>query len=316
VIISDRKKVVVFGTTGELGSRIARGCVDAGHQVVGVSRGQNKAYRVDLTGVELLTGDKGDEAFIGTLATQRQFDVVIDTMPSSDQMESAFTHFGGKIEHYIMCSSTGTYSPLQYCPAGEEHPWREKTPINFYHKSIRDARALEMWEQDGFPVTILRPSVILGRGRVPIELWGGRNILYWQLMKQSKPLEMPIRANSLIQGGCNDDLATAFVNAVAKGSEICGQIYIISSEKAIELRRYFEAAKDFLNSTSSVECLEIDEIVKRRGDDVSPKNIDGFAEHQCFDLSKAKRDLDYAPKFSTEEGLITALKWCVEDAIL
>ena len=313
---SNGKKVLLFGVTGELGSRIGRFCADAGHQVAGVSRGVNKMHRVDLSGVELITGDKDDEQFIQTLAAERQFDVVIDTMPSPDQMESTFKHFCGKIEHYLMCSSTGVYVPLQYLPADEEHPWREQTPVNFFHKSVRDARALEMWDRDGFPVTIFRPTMIAGRGRIPLELWGGRNIRYWQLMKQGKPVEMPDRDNILIQGGCNDDLSTAFANAVAKGDRICGQTYIISCDKAVTLKRYFEVAKDFLNSTSPVELLPMAEMIKRRPEDVSEKNIEFLFEHMCFDLSKAKRDLDYDPRVSTEQSLITALKWCSEEGLL
>ena len=189
---SNGKKVLLFGVTGELGSRIGRLCVDAGHRVVGVSRGLNKSHKVDLAGVELLTGDKDDEQFVQTLAAERQFDVVIDTMPFPNHIESALKNFGGKTEHYLMCSSTGVYVPLQYYPADEQHPWREKTPVNFHHKSVRDARALQMWEQDGFPVTIFRPTNIVGRGRIPLELWGGRNILYWKLVHQGKPGEIPV----------------------------------------------------------------------------------------------------------------------------
>ena len=316
IMSANGKKVLLFGVTGELGSRIGRFCVDAGHQVAGVSRGVHQLHRVDLAGVELITGDKDDEKFMQTLAAGRQFDVVIDTMPTPAQMECTFKNFNGKIEHYLMCSSTGVYQPIQYCPADEKHPWREKTPLNFYNKSVRDARALEMWEQDGFPVTIFRPTVILGRGRVPLELWGGRNIRFWQLMKQSKPVEIPIQDNALLQGGCNDDLSTAFANAVAKGEQINGQTYIISCAKAVTLKHYFEVAKDFLNSKSPVELLPMGEIFKRRPEDVSETGLMFPAGHMCFDISKARRDLDYDPKISTDQGLLNALQWCTEEGLL
>ena len=119
--MSNGKKVLVFGTTGELGSRVARCCVDAGHQVTGVSRGKTKLHRADLTGVEMLTGDKGDESFLQSFATERQFDVIIDIAPRIEHLELAYKYFAGKIEHYFLCSSTGTYAPLLYCPADEEH---------------------------------------------------------------------------------------------------------------------------------------------------------------------------------------------------
>jgi len=123
---------------------------------------------VDIRGVRLLTGDKGDEAFMSSLLSGQEFDTVIDTVPSREHIELAFRHLNGRVEHYIICSSTGVYPPLRYVPADEEHPWREKTAVNFDWVCERDAYALSLWEEHGFPVTILRPTNIIGAGRVPI----------------------------------------------------------------------------------------------------------------------------------------------------
>ena len=62
------RKVIVFGATGEIGGRIASGCVKAGHQVFGVSRGVNARDIVDLAGVRMIHGDKSDEKFVRELA--------------------------------------------------------------------------------------------------------------------------------------------------------------------------------------------------------------------------------------------------------
>ena len=48
-----KRKIMVFGATGEIGGRIARLCADAGHTVIGVSRGVNRRAMVDLSGVEI-----------------------------------------------------------------------------------------------------------------------------------------------------------------------------------------------------------------------------------------------------------------------
>ena len=135
-------------------------------------------------------------------------------------------------------------------------------------------------------------------------------------MKQSKPVEIPVQDNALLQGGCNDDLSTAFANAVSKGEQINGQTYIISCAKAVTVKHYFEVAKDFLNSKSPVELLPMSEILKRRPEDVSQMGLKFPAGHMCFDISKARRDLDYDPKISTDHGLLNALQWCTEEALL
>lgn len=310
------KRVLVLGTTGECGGRIASGCANAGHQVTGVSRNRNDAPHVNLDGVERLQGDKGDPETFTSILSGREFDVVVDAVPTTEHVKLAFEQFNGRIEHYFMISSTGTYTPLLSCPADEANPWREETRINFYWQSQRDAYALELCEKNGFPVTIFRPTNIIGRHRIPLELWGGRNIRYWQLMREGRTVEIPESDKILVQSGCNDDLATAFVLGASRGPEINGQIYIISCKRAVTFRTYFEAAKEILGSNSDAEVLPMKEILEKRPDAVDEGGMQFLVEHMCLDVGKAERELGYAPKYSTEEGLEQALRWCLDDGVL
>ena len=308
----NEKRILVFGATGEIGSRIVRGCVDFGHKVTGITRGTNSRHRVDLDGAELLAGDKGKEDCYTRVLAGREFDVVIDTVPATEHVELAFRHFNNRIEHYFMCSSTGTFVPLQYIPADEKHPWQEDTGVNFFHQSQRDAYALELFKQHGFPVTVFRPTMIIGPGRIPLELWGGRNPLYFKMMRENQPLEIVGSGEILLQGGYNDDLASGFVLGASAGPEISGEIFSISCKRSVTLKHYFDVAKDFLNSTSSVEYVTAEEILARRPDDASAKNAIFLCEHMCFDLEKAERILGYSPKYSIEQGLENALRWCLD----
>ena len=313
---SGAKRVLVFGATGEIGSRVARGCVEEGHAVTGVSRGQNARHRVDLKGMDLITGDKGDEEFVKSLASGKEFDVVVDTVPTSAHVDLVFKHFNGRIQHYFMCSSTGTFVPLRELPADESHPWREKTDVNFHDQSVRDAHALEIWEAHGLPVTIFRPTNIIGAGRIPLETWGGRSIEYWRRVKEGRPVEIPENGNILLQSGCNEDLATAFVTGVGKAEEIAGEIFIISTRKAVTLDRYLSAGKEVLNSSSPVETVSMDELMRRYPEEATQGGLRFLVEHMCFDISKAESLLGYSPRFSTEQGLAKALEWCLDEKLL
>ena len=57
--MSTRKHILVFGATGEIGGRIARQCVDAGHAVTGVTRGVNTQPHPDMAGVESVVKSYG-----------------------------------------------------------------------------------------------------------------------------------------------------------------------------------------------------------------------------------------------------------------
>ena len=309
---NNSKKVLVLGATGEIGSRIARGCVEAEYETTGVTRGMNTRHRVNTEGVKYVAGDKGDESFFLSVIAKRDFDIIIDTVPATEHIKLAYKYFKGRIEHYFMCSSTGTFVPLLYLPADENHPWREETPVNFYLQCQRDQYALSLWKEEGFPVTIFRPTNIIGPGRIPLELWGGRNPVYFRLMRQGKPVEIPVAGNVLIQSGYNDDLATAFVKAITRGDNILGEIFIISSKKAITLDQYFSTAKEILRSASPVEYVSIEEILRRHPGETSKGGLRFLVEHMCFDIGKAQEILGYSPKYSTEQGLEKALEWCLD----
>jgi len=309
------RKVIVFGASGEIGGRIARLAVDAGHRVYGVTRGQNKRDMVDLAGVEMIHGDKGDPEFMKSLGKRLQYDAVIDSVPNIGTMDLIRKHLPAA-ENVFFCSSTGTFVPLLYMPADELHPRREETSVNFYPQCLRDGAALDLYAKGGFPITIFRPTNIIGPSRVPLELWGARDINFYRRLKANEPISIPTCENILLQSGYNWDLASAFVLGLDKPDAVRGEIFIISCKRAITLGTYLKTAMDFLGSTSRITSVLPEELM-RIYPEVTWKNRLGFLmEHMCFDISKAERVLGYAPKKTAQQGLIDALQWCVDTGLL
>lgn len=304
-----RKRVLVFGATGEIGGRIARDAIARGFDVTAVSRGRNTRHAVPVEGARIVHGDKGDEEFLRSAFGAEEFEAVIDSVPQMAHMALAHKVFTGRTAHYLICGSTGIYVPLRYLPADELHPWREDTGVNFHGQSRMDAFALSLWSENKFPVTVLQPTNIIGAGRLPLDGWGGRNPLFFKLLRQGKTVAIPEPGNMLLQSACNDDLAAGFVNAVACGSEIYGETFILSCLKAIPFMQYVEAAKNILQSKSSVEVVSCDEILRRYPTETSKSGLRFLVEHMCFDIGKAQRILGYKPNFTAEQGLAKALEW-------
>jgi nucleoside-diphosphate-sugar epimerase len=302
-------KVLVFGATGEIGGRIARLAVDAGHEVIGVTRGQNKRETVDLSGVEMLTGSKRDEEFIRDVCAKLNVDAVIDSVPSIDDVNMYHKHFKD-VGNILYCSSTGTFVPLRYMPADENHPWRERTPVNFWPQCQRDAHILELWEKEKFPGTVLRPTNIIGEHRIPLELWGSRDIEFFRKLKANEPIFIPYCKEILLQSGYNWDLASAFVKALDHPDEIQGEIFTISCKRAITLGRYLQTAMDFLGSESEITEVSTDKLAELYPDIQWKNRLEFLLLHMCLDISKAEKTFGYAPEKSAEEGLIAALEWC------
>lgn len=304
-----KRRIVVFGATGEIGGRIARGCVAAGHDVIGISRGQNKRPTVDLKGVEMVHGDHSDEAFLRDTVAHLDFDTVIDSVPTVEAV-TQYARYFEQAKNVFLCSSTGTYVPLQYLPADEAHPWREDTGLNFMGKVQIDALALDLWDQQNFPVTIFRPTNIIGSGRVPLELWGGRDIEFFRRLKAGEEIFIPDCEKILLQSGSNSDLADAFVQALEFPDAVRGEIFIISCQTAITLGEYLRTAMDALQSRSVITVLAKDDLLQRVPSITLKNGLEFLLEPMCFDIGKAARTFGYAPKKSTEDGLRDALTWC------
>ena len=303
-----KRKVAVFGATGEIGGRIAFLAAAAGHEVVGITRG-NRNFEWDQQGIKFVTGDKFDEKFLAELAAKYKFDVIIDSVPKIENVDLYEKYFPG-VENVFFCGSTGTFVPLQYFPADEKHPWQEETPLNFYNQSVRDKYALDRWAAGKFPITIFRPTNIIGEGRVPLELWGGRDIEFFRKLKAGETVYITECEDIMLQSGYNWDLASAFVLALDHPDEVRGEIFIISCKRAITLGTYLQTAMDYFNSRSEIIRVPLDQLVATYPEIKIRHGMDFLLCHMNLDISKAEKLLGYAPTKTAQEGLIAALSWC------
>lgn len=306
------RSLLIFGITGELGSRVARLAVARGHKVYGVSRGGNVRDRADLTGVEIFSGDKYDRDFLANTLSKLPVDAVLDTIPRPEGINNIHEFFP-QAKNVFLVSSTGTFVPLQAMPADETHPWREENHVNFHGKIANDKLALELFEKDNFPVTIFRPTNIIGDGRVPLDLFGARDIEFFRALRNSKPLTLPDCRQVLLQSGCNWDLAKAMTLALDAGDKIAGEIIVISTAQAIRLQDYLQTAMEYLNSKSEITWVDADEFYKTHPEH---SGLPFLREHMCFNIDKARKLLGYEPDYTGKEGLLKALEWCRESGLL
>lgn len=306
------RSLLIFGITGELGSRVAQLAIARGHKVYGVSRGSNTRDRADLSGVEIFSGDKFDRDFLQNTLSKLPVDAVLDTMPSLNGIRN-IREFFPQVKNVFLVSSTGTFVPLQAMPADETHPWREENHVNFHGKIANDKLALELYEKDKFPVTIFRPTNIIGDGRVPLDLFGARDIEFFRALRDSKPVALPDCREILLQSGCNWDLAKAMTLALDAGDKIVGEIIVISTAKAIRLQDYLQTAMEYLNSKSVITWVDADEFYKGHPEH---SGLPFLRQHMCFNIDKARRLLGYEPDYTGKEGLIKALEWCKKSGLL
>lgn len=306
------RSLLILGITGELGSRVAQLAIEANYQVFGVSRGLNDRSRADLKGVQIFYGSKLDRDFMQDLGGKLQPDIILDTIPSRDSLDNIREFFPG-VKNVFQVSSTGTFVPLNYFPADENHPWQEENEINFHVKIAVDKYSLELFRTANFPVTIFRPTNIIGAGRVPLDLYGGRDIEFFRALKESRDLVLPDCREILLQSGCNWDLAKAMFLAMETPRDIRGEIFVISTARAIRLADYLNEAIKYFNSKSRITWVDPDEFQAAHPEHTG---LPFLRQHMCFSIEKARTFLGYTPEYTTQSGLIEALKWCEEQALI
>ncbi|MBU7003968.1 MAG: NAD-dependent epimerase/dehydratase family protein [Theionarchaea archaeon] len=308
-------RVVIIGGTRFLGISIARGLLRRGHEVVSLHRGNTK---FEIEGMQEVLMDKNDRDSFGEFLSKVECDAVIDTILSDDDLRFVIPIIDGKIENYVHCGSTGVYAPMKYLPAREEDECDPLHELGGYESKLhQDQVLLNAYEESGFPATILRPSNIYGPGDIPLDIWGGRSVGFFRRLTRNENITVPNDGKALLQPGYVEDLGDAFSLPLEHGNAI-GQVFNISSERCVPLNTYLEIMMNIVGSSSSVDYMPIDEMIKTYSQYLGswPAGLKFVCEHMCIDISKAKNRLGYAPKVSLEEGLGRNLDWMRKEGMI
>ena len=123
-------RVVIIGGSGHVGIFLVPRLVEAGHEVISISRGQREPYHACCAwrSVQIVTADRIVEEEEGTFGARIQAlapDVVIDmicfTQRSAEQMVESLR---GRVQHFLHCGTIWIYGPSIQVPATEDQPRR------------------------------------------------------------------------------------------------------------------------------------------------------------------------------------------------
>jgi len=304
-------RVLLIGGTGEVGHHVANGLVQRGHDVVVLTRGlDRRGFSLDSR-VRCVVADKCDVAALERYAVPLSPEVVIDMVPGEISVRNIHSLFSGKIRHYIHCSSTGVYVPLRYIPADEDHPWEAKEGDFFAACAKRDRLAMEFFHSDGFPVTVLRPTMIIGPGSLPVDNLGRRSVEFLQDLMANRPLELPEDGDVLVQAGLNEDIAQAFILAAERPERAIGEIFNISCKRAVTLRDYLGFFKEIMGSTSKLVPTQIETILNNHRTDgrVDEYWLRFLCLHMCYDITRARENLGYNPVHDMRTAIRLTVEW-------
>ncbi|QLJ53412.1 MAG: UDP-glucose 4-epimerase [Candidatus Fermentimicrarchaeum limneticum] len=209
------------------------------------------------------------------------------------------------LKRFVYCSST---SVMGKEPA--EIPANEKTeciPTDNYGLSKLMAEKVVMEYRDRLPVTIIRPAVIYGEGF---------NEGYFPVFKMLKNHTLRI-----LDSGRNvlpfihaRDVARALLLA-AENKKAVGQTYVITGGEQMTQKEIMEIAAKELGvkpptkhiprfmAELGIELSYLTSIFGGKKPSIDSEQLAVLSSHRVFDISKAKKELGYAPEVRLEEGI-------------
>jgi nucleoside-diphosphate-sugar epimerase len=301
-------KVLFIGGTGLISSACTQLAVERGVDLFLLNRGSHPDRGF---GAMPLVADLRDEVAVERALAGHRFDAVVDWIAfTPDDIERDLRLFRARADQFVFISSASAYrKPLVDWLIREDSPLANPFWDYARSKIACEERLMRAFRDDGFPVTIVRPSLTYGDTQVPLAVnsWA-RPYTAIARMRQGKPLIVPGDGTSLWTITHNSDFAKAFVGLLGRPQAI-GQAFNIMSDEVLtwdEIYRQVAAAAGVearivhIASDFIAECLP-----EMRGTLLGDKAVSAV-----FDTTKIKRFVpDFHATTPFAEGIRRTLAW-------
>ena len=239
-------RVVVIGGSGHVGTYLVPRLVEAGYEVVSISRGQREPYQVhpawdEVEQVALDRDTEEAEATFGERVLGLKPDIVVDMICfTSESAHQLVEELRGRVTHFLHCGTIWVHGHSTRVPTTEDQPRR---PFGEYgiQKARIEAYLLDEARRNGFPATILHPGHIVGPGWTPLNPAGNFDPGVFELLARGEELVLPNLGMETVHHVHADDVAQAFMGALDNWNVAVGEAFHVVSPAALTLRGYAEA---------------------------------------------------------------------------
>lgn len=306
-------RIVIIGGSGHIGSCLVPLLVEAGHQVVNVSRGAAHPYRPHSAWdrIENVVLDRRAEEQTGQFGAKiaaLNADIVIDMIAfdlnSTRQIAEALRN---KVEHYLFCSSIWVYGSYVTVPSVETDP---VSPIDDYGRGKAESEAWLMREArlTGFPATCFRPGHIVGEGWVPTSPQGNSNPEVFSRIARGELLTLPNLGNETLHHVHALDVAHWILCAINHRTASVGEIFNVVSAAAVTLRGYAEAVYRWSGQQPNIVCQPFAEWLAGLESEYAENSYGHVIRSSSHSIEKSVQRLGYCPRYSSLEAIHESLQ--------
>ncbi len=308
-------KALLIGGTGTISLSISRLLIQRGWELYLLNRGKRSI--VFPGGAIHLQGDINDESAMADLLAHEKFDVVADFIAyTPEQVERDYRLFSGKTKQYLFISSASAYQkpPAHYLIT-------ESTPLaNPYWQYSRDKIACEelllrFYREQGFPVTIVRPSHTYDERSIPLGLHGKNGS--WSVVKrmqQGKPVVIHGDGTSLWTLTHSIDFAKGFVGLMGNIHAL-GEAVQITSDETVTWNQIYSVIASALGVPLRAVHVSTDFLCACAGEqyDLTGSLLGDKSNSVVFDNAKLKRLVPgFTATIRVDEGLTQAVRYLAD----
>ncbi|HUE01752.1 MAG TPA: SDR family oxidoreductase [Bryobacteraceae bacterium] len=224
-------RVLFIGGTGIISTACTRLAAARGIELTLWNRGRRP---MDLPSqVRTQAVDMQDAAGAARALGDARFDAVVDWIAFQPaDIERDLNLFAGRTRQYIFISSASAYQkPVTDYLISESTPLANPYWDYSRNKIACEERLLEAYREDGFPVTIVRPSLTYGETQIPLAVnsWA-KSYTAVDRMRRGKKVIVPGDGSSLWVITHNSDLAKGLVGLLGLPQAIGHAFHITSDE--------------------------------------------------------------------------------------
>ena len=313
-------RIIIIGGSGHVGSYLVPALVEAGHDVVNVSRGAARPYRPHRawSHVEAVQLDRKAEEQAGQFGKKIAAlgpDVVIDMIAFDlASTQHIVESLRGRIEHYLFCSTIWVYGRLASVPSTEVDP---PNPIDAYGRGKAESEAWLMREArlGRFPATSFRPGHIVGQGWVPISPIGNADPKTFSRIARGEEIVLPNLGLETIHHVHASDVALWIMCAIECRAASIGEVFNTVSSQAVNLRGYAEAVYGWFGREPRLAFKPFETWIQDLGE--WAENTRGHViRSSCHSIEKSRSRLGYQPRYSSLEAVRESLQALIERGVV
>src|SRR5665213_201539 len=310
-------RVAVIGGSGHIGSFLTPRLVEAGHTVFCVSRRQRAPYSPHgaWSKVTQIPLDRNGDSFAAKVRDLEP-DIVVDLISYTLESTRHLVEFlHGRVQLFLHCGTIWVHGPSVEVPVTEEQP---RKPFGDYgiRKAAIETYLLDRARRHGFPAVVLHPGHLVGPGWVPLNPAAHFNPAVFADLANGREITLPNLGRETLHHVHADDVAQAFMKAIANRSNALGESFHVVSPAALSLAGYAEAVAGWFGQDARIRFLPWQEWRTTVSEAEAAKTWDHIARSPNCSIEKARRLIDYQPRYRSLEAVRESVMWLVANGVI